>query len=109
MFIAKKQTQVGTQPPGADGLAMDHVQVLLLVDILKLGIPKAHLRGLVIELVLAAGEVETVRSGVGASAHEQALHAGVVTRAVAAKLAGIEGQVLDFPRGDLRPAKGLWQ
>ncbi|MNN53325.1 hypothetical protein D3C81_1680700 [compost metagenome] len=88
---------------------MDDVEVLLLVDIFKLGVPKAHLSGLVIELILAPGEVEAVGGCVRAPSHEQAFHAGVVARAVAAHLAGVEGQVFNLPGGQLRPAKGLRQ
>ncbi|MNN99673.1 hypothetical protein D3C81_2193840 [compost metagenome] len=76
---------------------MQHIQVLLLVDILQLGMPQAHLGGLVIELVFTPGEVEAIRGRAGPPGHEHALHAGVVARAVAAKLPGVEGQVGNFP------------
>ncbi|MNS38878.1 hypothetical protein D3C72_711430 [compost metagenome] len=76
---------------------MDHIQVLLLVDVFELGVPKAHLCGLVVELVLAPGEVESIRGRSWAPSHEHVIHAGIITRAVAPELAGVERKVFHFP------------
>ncbi|CAI8959709.1 hypothetical protein EMIT0357P_60090 [Pseudomonas marginalis] len=109
VFLAVEETEVGPQGPVAHGLAVGQVEVLLLVDIGQLGVPHADLGALVVEGVFAAAEVEAIGGERGFAVHEHVFHARVVARAVAAKLAAVEGQAGDFAGRHLAAAKGLGQ
>ena len=109
VLAADEITEVGAQGPVAQRLAVHHVDVLLAVDVLELGIPQANQRALVVEGVFAAGEVEPVGGEGGAAIERHVFHAGVVARAVATELAGIQGQPGDLLGGELAAAEGLWQ
>jgi len=88
---------------------MHQVEVLLAVDVFELGVPQADHGALVVEGIFTAAEVEAVGGEGRAAVERHVFHARVVARAVAAELAGIQGQALDFFRGDLATTEGLRQ
>lgn len=85
------------------------MQVLLAVDVLQLGVPQAEQAAFAIEAIFAAGEIEAVGSGGWQAEQRHVLHACVVARAVAAELAGVEGQAGDLVGAELAAAEGLRQ
>ena len=109
VFAAAEITQIGAQRPVAQRLAVGHLQVLLLVDVLQLGIPQPDQRALLIEGVFTPDKVEAIGRDRGVALHEHVLHARIVTRAVFAELAAIEAQAVDVLRRDLSAFKGLRQ
>ncbi|MNN52837.1 hypothetical protein D3C81_1675580 [compost metagenome] len=88
---------------------MHQVDVLLTVDVLELGIPQADHRALVVEGIFATAEVETIGGERRPPIERHVFHAGIVARAVGAELTRIQGQALDFFRGELAATEGLRQ
>ncbi|MNG05966.1 hypothetical protein D3C84_891840 [compost metagenome] len=88
---------------------MHQLDELLLVDVLQLGIPQAHQGAVAVEAVLAADEVEAVGGEGGPAVHGHVFHARVIAWAVAAELAAIKGQAVDFLGGHLAALEGLRQ
>ncbi len=88
---------------------MQQVEELLLVDVLQFRVPDAYLSTLVVEDILAAAEVEAVRSECASPVQRHVFHARVVARAVAAELPAIQGQAVDLLGRDLTTAKRLRQ
>ena len=106
---ATESAEVGAQQPVAERLAVLQLQVLLAVDVLQLGVPQAEQAAFAIEAIFAAGEIEAVGSGGWPAEQRHVLHACVVARAVAAELAGVEGQAGDLVGAELAAAEGLRQ
>jgi hypothetical protein len=104
-----EETEVGAERPVAQRLAVDEVEVLLLVDVAEFGVPHTDQRALVVEGVFAAAEVEAVGSERATAVHRHVFHARVIARAVAAELAAVDGQAVDLGGRDLAAAKGLRQ
>lgn len=88
---------------------MLQLQVLLAVDVLQLGVPQAEQGAFAVEAIFATDEIETVGSGGWPAEQRHVLHACVVARAVAAQLAGVEGQAGDLAGAELAAAEGLRQ
>ena len=95
VFSTAEVTQIGPQGPVAQRLAVGHLQVLLLVDVLELGIPQADHRAFFVEGVFTADKVEAIGCDSRFALHKHVVHARVVARAVFAELPAIQRQAIN--------------
>src|SRR5690606_10232096 len=98
-FLAGDVTEVGTEYPVTDLLAVGQLHVALLIDVFQAGMPGADHGVVAVETVLTTGEVEviTLDETKGSARVERHLFAaGIVALAVFPELAAVQGQAVDL-------------